>query len=94
MNRMDFWAGMALAGMLSNNGVLNASRAWDCAEEMEKRREKIKDIVEAAEEPTTQGTALTNEAVAQLVADLARDGRRYFSTINALEDALSNSVRE
>ena len=91
MNRMDFWAGMALAGLTSYSGSgSHATAAWNMAEAMENRRKEIKDLVDAAEE-LPKGKALTNEAVAQLVADLASDGRRWLSTVKALEDALPDA---
>ena len=59
------------------------------ASSMEELRKTIPEISVLDKEELAKGTALTNEDAAQLVADLARDGRRYFSTIKALEDALS-----
>ena len=55
---------------------------------MEEDRKEVPEVLTLDKEKPAEGSALTNEVVSQMVSDLARDGRRYLSTIKALEDAL------
>ena len=93
MNRMDYWAGMALAGLCTRGDIPvstgHAHRAWELAEAMENERIGMASDFDSKAEESSRVEA--NEAVAELVHELGRESRRIRSTVKTLTSTLTVS---